>query len=212
MKHAWLALAALSLLLAPHQINLLPRTEHPLVLEWTTPPVTVHRLGDGLVAVDVVGYEKTTIPGQPQLPFTSTLIAIPPGVSPELRLLAIEESYIPLPGRVVAAPQPSGILYDGEGRPIGGDFTPATETKPPPSTHITLEEIGIVRGVRLARISFYPAVPQGARLRVIRHIKVALAIPGSPQSPQVTDPLVERVREAVRNPWHIVPSPVKQTG
>ncbi|MCX7681289.1 MAG: C25 family cysteine peptidase, partial [Anaerolineae bacterium] len=47
---------------------------------------------------------------------------------------------------------------------------------------------------------------------VIRHIKVALAIPGSPQSPQVTDPLVERVREAVRNPWHIVPSPVKQTG
>lgn len=209
MKYALLALTALSLL-APRQAAP-PNAGTPLPLEWTTPPVRVLHLGNGLVAVDVEGYDKTAIPGLPQLPFTSTLIAIPPGTSPRLHILAIEDSYLPLPGPLATAPRPSGAVYDGAGRPIGGDFAPAVEQLPPPSAPITLEEIGIVRGVRLARISFYPALPQGTHLRVIRYLKAAVMLPNPPPGPQAADPLIELVRGAVYNPRYAIPYPARES-
>ncbi len=185
-------------------------TADGLVLEWTAPPVQVHRLDDGSVAVAAEGYDQTTTPGAPRLPFTSTLIAIPPGASPTLRILALEESAVPLPGPLMTAPQPQGVLRDSAGRPIGGALVPAAETQAPPATPLVLEEAGSVRGVRLARVTFYPALPAPGGLRLIRHVRAEVILEQAgtpPQTAQAGDPLLGVVRRAVRNPHDATPSP-----
>lgn len=184
-----------------------------VIVDWTVPLVEVQRLDDGTVAVTVEGYAQTAIPGAPRLPFTSTLIAIPPGASPSLRILTLEESVVPLPGPLAVSPRPEGVVRDQAGQPVGGAFAPATKALAGPTAPLAMEEAGIVRGVRLARVTFYPALAAGNRLRVIRHIRAevimerAEGLPeGSPARPSAQDPLLEVVRRAVLNPQDAIPA------
>ncbi len=205
MKQCISALVVLILLTASYRPVSSSDTE-ALLLEWHAPPVLIRSLGDGLVAIDVKGYAETAIPGQPRLPFTSTLLALPPGAYPQVHILATEEFSVPLSGPIVTATQPSDAVYGNGGHSLsGGNIEP----RPVPSAPVALEEIGIVRGIRLARIYFYPAIPQGTHLRIIRYVEAAVDLPPFYPSPRTVDPIVEQVRRAVINPWHVILPPAE---
>lgn len=178
-----------------------------LLLEWTLPSVELLPQPDGTVWVVADGYLVNEEPGSPRLPYTSTLIAIPPGVTPSLHILSVETATIPLPGPISIVPQPERALVDEGGFPTEFAFI-SPEPSPVPSSPIVLEELGIMRGVRLARILFRPLLPVEGHLHVYRHIKAevtweknsALAVPVSPK-----DPLLEAIRQAVLNPRDVSP-------
>ena len=176
-------------------------TSGGLVVEWTPPRPEFRPLPDGSVELVAEGYEIDGRPGAPRLPFTSALVAIPPGTSPSLRVLAAQTTVIPLPAPLAVAPEPLGVIRDEDGRPVGPAFAPAPRTLPPPSAPVVLEEVGTVRGVRLARLTFYPALPEGDRLRFYRHIRVEIRFFGEKRSGLTgDDPILARVRRAVLNP------------
>jgi len=193
----------------PPGLRLLRADRFGLVLEWVAPPVEVRSLDDGTVEVVAEGYARTEQPGVPLLPFTATLIALPPGASPHLRVLSAEETTCPLAGPLAIAPRPKGVARDERGRPIGGAFAPASwESQTPIASPVILEEIGVVRGVRLARLTFYPTLPEGDILHVIQRLRVevsweARAHPAGDGS----DLILDRVRQAVLNPRDAVVDP-----
>jgi len=176
-------------------------TSGGLVVEWTPPRPDVRPLPDGSVELVAEGYEIDGRPGALRLPFTSALVAIPPGTSPSLRVLFAQTTVIPLPAPLAVVPEPVGVIRDEDGRPVGPAFAPASQTLPPPPAPVVLEEVGTVRGVRLARLTFYPALPEGDRLRFYRHIRVEIRFSGEKRSGLTgDDPILEQVRRAVLNP------------
>jgi hypothetical protein len=219
-----------------------------LLIEWTAPPVQLLPQGDGTVEVVAAGYPQTDQPGAPCLPFAAVLIALPPGASPQLRILAIQEETLPLPAPLAAAPRPAGALRDRDGRPSGAAFAPAAAlrlgektaspragSQPAPSAPVILEEIGVASGVRLARLTFYPALPderftpphpfdsaeklprsgqapgpaRAGQLRLVRQLRVevrwAAGTAARTDPAAPPDPLLEALRRQVLNPWDVVP-------
>ena len=181
-----------------------PLPESPpdgLVVEWAPPRPDFRPLPDGSVELVAEGYEIDGRPGALRLPFTSALVAIPPGTSPSLRVLSAQTTVVSLPAPLAVAPEPVGVIRDEDGRPVGPAFAPASRALPPPSAPVVLEEVGTVRGVRLARLTFYPALPEGDRLRFYRHIRVEIRFSGEKWSGLTgDDPILARVRRAVLNP------------
>jgi len=176
-------------------------TSGGLVVEWASPPPDFRPLPDGSVELVAEGYEIDGRPGALRLPFTSALVAIPPDASPSLRVLSAQTTVIPLPAPLAVAPEPVGVIRDEDGRPVDPAFAPASRTLSPPSAPVALEEIGTIRGVRLARLTFYPALPEGDRLRFYRHIRVEIRFSGEKWSALTgDDPILARVRRAVLNP------------
>ncbi len=166
-----------------------------LILDWTAPPAQIIMHDDGAIRVVVPSYAQTSRPGAPQLPFVSALVALPPGARPTLHTLQIEETTQPLPGRLAVAPRPSGVRRDDAGNPIGGAFASATAVVPAPQHPVELEDIGVMRGVRLARLIFYPARPVGNSLRVTTRIRVSIAF----NTPRFASVLRTIVPEAKRS-------------
>jgi hypothetical protein len=181
-----------------------PLPESPpdgLVVEWAPPRPDFRPLPDGSVELVAEGYEIDGRPGALRLPFTSALVAIPPGTSPTLRVLSAQTTVIPLPAPLAVAPEPVGVIRDEDGHPVGPAFAPAPRTLPPPPAPVVLEEVGTVRGVRLARLTFYPALPERDRLRFYQHIRVEIRFSGEKRSGLTgDDPILARVRRAVLNP------------
>jgi len=161
--------------------------------------------------VTAEGYDQVAIPGAPRLPYTTTLIALPPDAFPSLHVEVLEEATLPLPGSLAVAPRPAGARRDASGRPIGPAFTPTDERLPAPASPVALEEAGTVRGVRLARLTFYPALPDGGRLRLYRRLRVEVRWSAddarATATPSPADPLLSQVRRAVLNPWEVFTPP-----
>ena len=181
-----------------------PPPESPpdgLVVEWAPPRPDFRPLPDGSVELVAEGYEIDGRPGALRLPFTSALVAIPPGTSPTLRVLSAQTTVIPLPAPLAVAPEPVGVIRDEDGHPVGPAFASAPRTLPPPPVPVVLEEVGTVRGVRLARVTFYPALPERDRLQFYQHIRVEIRFSGEKRSGLTgDDPILARVRRAVLNP------------
>jgi hypothetical protein len=171
------------------------------VVEWTPPRPDFHPLPDGSVELVAEGYEIDGRPGALRLPFISALVAIPPGTSPTLRILSAQTTVIPLPAPLAVAPEPVGVIRDEDGHPVGPAFAPAPRTLPSPPAPVVLEEVGTVRGVRLARLTFYPALPERDRLQFYQHIRVEIRFSGEKRSGLTgDDPILAQVRRAVLNP------------
>ncbi|HID89392.1 MAG TPA: hypothetical protein EYP52_06755, partial [Anaerolineae bacterium] len=197
-----------------------------LVLEWSSPSVHIapQRHGEipraeetrcplrlcGGIEVTAEGYDQVATPGADRLPYTATLIALPPGVPPTLHVEVLEEATLSLSGPLAVAPQPAGALRDASGLPVGPAFAPAVGRPPAPASPVTLEEVGIVRGARLARLTFYPAIPDNGLLRLYRRVRVEVrwSTDGTQdKSPLLpADPLLSLVRRAVLNPWDLSPA------
>ncbi|MCS7282609.1 MAG: C25 family cysteine peptidase [Anaerolineae bacterium] len=180
-------------------------------LEWTAPPVEFRSWPDGSVEIVAGNYEVDARPGAPRLPFTSTLIAIPPGTTPLLRILSAEAVTLPLRGPVAITPRTEGGPLNPAGFSLGPALAPA-DPLPSPSAPVLLEEMGTLRGVRLARVAFYPAVPEEGHLRVYRRVRAEVVfVPLNSrgeiaQREQNEDFFLKAVRRAVRNPQDAIPA------
>lgn len=146
-----------------------------LAMEWYAPAPQFRVQGDGTIAIEARGFLQTATPGMPRLPFTSTLIALPPGVSPAFRVLEQEEESLTLPGPLAIAPDPVEVLRDPEGHPVGVAFAPARQRSPGPTFPLYVEAMGIIRGVRLARVVFYPLIWKEGSYRWIRFLRAEVA-------------------------------------
>lgn len=187
-------------------------TDDGLLLDWHAPPAQVEPQADGSIRFNLPGFEQTRQPGAPQLPFASVLIALPPDAQPAVQILSLDESVVLIPGRLAIAPQPAGVELDEAGQIIGGAFSSAPETHPAPNDPITLEDIGLVRGARLARVTFYPVRLDGARLRIATHVQARVAFGAVLRAPYPvnTDPVLNAIRATVVNPAHVHPAPSAQ--
>ena len=186
-------------------------TADGLILEWRPQPPHVTATGAGAAQITLPGYGTTRQPGLPQVPFASILIALPSDAKPTVRILAHDERTQPLPGRLPIAPQPDGVRRDESGAPIGGAFSPAVKAAGRPLDPIVLEEVGVVRGVRLARVTFYPVRPDGPLLRTTSQLRLSIAFNAtsraahSAEPDNAPDPLLTAVRASVANPDHVQP-------
>jgi hypothetical protein len=208
---------------APGAQPVIALTADGLIAEWSAPEPALERLADGTVRISVPGYGTLARPGLPQLPVASFLIALPPGANPSLELQAVEERTLPLPGPLALAPQPQGVERDSEGNVIGGAFsmeTPGVSEIPgvlPAS--VELEELGVLRGARLARLTFYPARPEGGSLRVTTRVRVAVHFNAPTrtaddlrQAAFPSDVILDALKTVVVNPESVVAAPLAAHG
>ncbi len=200
-----------------------PRTASPpptvtatadgLLVDWRAPEARIVTGAAGALKIDLPGYAETAQPGAAILPFASVLVALPPRATPTVRILLIEERDMPLRGPLALAPVPEGVLRGADGRVTGGAFSPAPEaqrSQGKESAAVALVPAGVVRGVGLARLVFYPARPIGAALRSTTHVRVALTFAGKATNTpgtDVADPLLAALRAAVINPAQVQPAP-----
>ncbi len=182
-----------------------------LLLEWYAPPANIAPQADGSMRVSMPGYSQTDQPGEPRLPVASVLIALPPDAAPAVQVLHADEADRPLPGHLVLAPHPDSVRRNSAGDPIGGAYVPASEAFIAQHDPVELELIGIVRGVRLARLSFYPVRAVGPHLRITTHVRASvtfnsvLRAPDSVSLSVSVDPLLASVRSTVINPSQVQP-------
>ncbi len=195
-------------------------TSDGLLIDWHVPEINIVLLPDGTMDLQLPGSSQTAQPGTPRLPFISVLVAVPPGALPTLHVILIEETDRPAPGPLALSPFPEGVQQDAAGFPMGGafsagDLTPTTSVQPAQSSidePIRLEPAGVVRGVHLARLIFYPARLIGnssqTHLRLTTRVRVALTFEKEFTSlPRAasTDPLLAILRSAVINPEQVQP-------
>ena len=192
------------------------QTEDGLTLDWhvSASLVQIISRADGTISVVLPGTSQTAQPGLPQLPFDSALIAVPPDAAPTLHALVADEQTIPLPvhGELALAPLPSGVQRDADGRVIGGAFAPTSTAISATKQVATLESVGVMRGVRLARVTFYPVrlVEGQPYARVTTHLRVSVAFNAPtrhiPLPLAELEPLQAAIRSTVINPDQVMPA------
>lgn len=201
-----------------------------LSLRWSVPAYTLRPQtgGDGrpYLTLAIPGWPATTDAGRPQLPFTSTLVVLPPTgtvglevvpLAQELRPLA--QPLLPAPGMAVAreagsAPQP--------GVPVWAYDAIAYAAAASPCSPVMLTELGRLRGVRLARLTFTPFCydPPTGQLHVVRAVEIRLHFPLLADVPSLAlpaDPLSVALRPLVLNPgrlaaWASAPDVIPMAG
>jgi hypothetical protein len=205
-------------LAVPPEPGVMPRptvvqTKDGLTLDWRVSMSLIHITprADGTLDVTLPGASQTHQPGLPQLPFDSALIAVPPDATLALHVLAAEEQTIPLPAHrdLALAPMPSVVQRDASGHVIGGAFSPtSTAISSTTEQAVTLEPVGVMRGVRLARVTFYPVRPVKGQpyARVTTHLRVSITFGrqvGSLPHTALLDPLLAAAQSVVVNPLQI---------
>lgn len=180
----------------PPPFQVLETENGGLVIEWAPSSIKTSMQGDGRVAITVPGYSRAGGPGAPLLPVSAHLVAVPPGADPQFRVLAVDQTWRTLPAPVEVAPWPEEVrMNPGSATALAGDSGPDRDEV------VVLEELGKVRGVRLARLTFCPAIPDDGSLLVTRRLRVALSWDPVVRSTQRTsDPLLDHVRGLVLNP------------
>lgn len=178
-----------------------------LIVEWEALEARLLTGPDGLTQIDMPGFELLDVPGVPRLPYASVLVALPPGSNPGLEISSSNTTSLNLPSRLALGEQPYGVIRDSSVDVIGGAFSASTAAAGKEFPVVTLEDIGVMRGVHLGRLSFYPAIPEGKNLRVTNSVKVEVSF--GPQL-QISDaerispnPVLDQVRSAVINPEQV---------
>ncbi|MBF8284942.1 MAG: hypothetical protein HW378_3857 [Anaerolineales bacterium] len=152
------------------------------------------------------GYSLTDQPDAPRLPVASALIALPPDGSAAVQVLQSDDTQFALSGPLALAPSPQGVERDASGAPVGGAFVRAATAVPFPSASIKLDDLGLVRGVHLARVTFYPVHPSGSGVRVTTHLRASIAFKApalSSLTAKEADPIVASVQAEVLNPEQV---------
>ena len=180
-------------------------TSGGLTLSWEAPPAVFRVNAFGETEISIPGYRSLNQPGVAQVPFASALIALPRGAAPELEILSTVEQVLDLPAPLGLAPIPQGVVRDSLGEIVGGGFIEAQGEADFPYAAVKLEQVGIVRGVQLARVDFYPARPEAGKLHMTTQIQVGVRFnatesSGTRSDASIRDPLLERVQASVVNP------------
>lgn len=199
-RRVWLGFLLVSLAVArqplaeavpptPNAQPVIMLTTDGLVVEWHAEWPKVTRRADGTLKVEMAGYPLTYEPDGLPLPFASILIALPVDGTPTLQLLEAEVSKTTLPGL----------------SPLNS--SPNENRTPPPQDALELHVLGVVRGVRLARLTFYPLIPTADegiwRFTTQARVTVQFNNP-TPLTPTPdSDPLLATVRAMVSNPTQV---------
>lgn len=178
-----------------------------LRLEWFAPEPEIALNENGLAEIKVQGFELMGTPGSVVVPFKSILIAIPHEGPPELQIEEAERETVLLPAPLARAGSPQSVLGPGSRHVFSGDFIEADAGQIAAGSPITLEIIGIVRGVRLARLTFHPVLPDGDNLIITRRITAVIWFQGkvawNPDRQTIHDPLLSTLKHIVANPEQI---------
>lgn len=176
-------------------------------MEWSARDLHLEPDEHGKTILTIPGFDQSTQPGVPRLPFQAILVALPPGSEPRLTIDSIQESTLALPAPLVITGLPGGVAMNADGLASGGVLISAPQVQAPGDQPVMLEMLGVLRGVRLARLVFYPALPAGNLLTITTEVKVSLhynaPVLPSPNEVLTGDPLLSQLREMVANPEHI---------
>jgi len=182
-----------------------------LGIDWIAPAALIDLQPGGTSRITIPGFQSLRQSGAPAVPYSAALVTIPPGAQPLLQIQQIDEKELILPAPVERAGKPKGVLRAEDGQIIGGAYAPAAEITPYDSPPLVLEPIGVLRGVQLARLVFYPARPQGSNLRLTTRVRASLSfinrLASSPPAIASPDLLLEALKAAVVNPQDVQASP-----
>lgn len=143
-------------------------------VSWQAPELLWEETDDGAVKGIMPDFDSLHEPGKPILPISSVLVAVPPGAEPQLTIETNNETAVSLPATLALAPKPEGVIRDAGGQIIGGDFVVATEAIAFAPPVVAYEDAGVVRGVRLARLTFYPLRPISDGVLITTNVTVRL--------------------------------------
>lgn len=186
-------------------------TTNGVLLTWHLPAPTLQTTKEGTLRVVITGLPQWSVPGEPEVPYLSTLVAVPAQAELRLDILKQNTSSQTIAAALSRAPEPRGVRFDGHGYPMGGAFQPAT---PHPFNHplVEVSEAGILRGVRLVRVTIFPVRPAGNRLLVTRQGQIRLRFQTANAPARIALRADDRfffpiLRQMVANPEHIVLPP-----
>jgi hypothetical protein len=155
------------------------------------------------VAVTVPGYSRAGAAGEPLLPLSPHLVALPPGAVVRVRVLRLDQTRQALSAPLERVPWPEEAPVDPDAMVEG-----AQSSEPAPQEAVVFEELGSLRGVRLARLVFYPAILDDGALLVTQRLRVSLSWDAPVRPAQGgSDALLDQLRGAVLNPADVLPAP-----
>ena len=183
---------ALALPLTSSASPLITSDANGVVIEWQTAAPLLNSDPAGNTTVQIDRLQVDTSPGAAQLPFESLLVALPPQGSARLEIIQSQARQQPFSGRLAVNPLPDTALQAAAAAV---------------QQHVSLVEIGTTRGVRLARVTFYPVLPQDGQLSILEHVKIRVRF----QAPAAADlnaaaqadSLVRQVQSQVINPSQV---------
>jgi len=194
----------------------LPLVEQPAIIQsspqgidfkWDFPPVQMAKQPDGSISVTAGSLPQLSTPGAPQVPVGYLLIALPAQANPTLVLDEVDEEILIMDGSIPLAPAPSGVIKSASGEVLGGDYAPVDQPldfNPPP---VEFEYLGVVRGVALGRLAFYPTRPEGESLRVLHsvsgHLDFNAQTATLPGRRIASDPMLDIIASQVVNPAQV---------
>jgi hypothetical protein len=147
----------------------------------------------GEVEIRIPGYEQSAQPGEARLPSTSVLIALPRQANPVLEIQQTATDSFQLDGPLAVNPVQPGEQLQESGRQVNRG-----------NTWLVLEEIGSMRGIRLARLTFYPVNPNGSRAEWVSQLKATIHYQtAAPQTGDLNDALDRLVQSQVVNPAQV---------
>lgn len=200
---------ALSPLTAP--VSATPAQSQTVEINWQAGVPQFETLADSSVTVSLPGFTTLAAPGLPRVPVDSKLIAVPPGTQPTVEILAAESTTFAWPGAVAFNPRPIGVARTVASLPGHSLFeaVPASERPAFTVNVVELESAGTMRGVQLARLTFYPLRLAEGQWQFTRSAKVRvtfniLEAPAAGQIITEDDAVLGLVRSAVENPADVV--------
>lgn len=192
----------------PDPLQTIQVTNDGLTIDWIAPVPKFERDPAGVLQVTIDGYPQSHIADHLQLPYTSILIALPALAQPELHIIANEESIHTLDAPLARAPRPQGVQRDAQDQPIGGAFVDAVDSDQADNTPVVrLERIGVMRGVDLARVTFYPVRQIDQYLHITSRLQVTIDFNRTSEivnrQPESDDRLIQSIRSSVANPEQV---------
>lgn len=182
-------------------------TDGGVRVSWQAAAPLVQSDSEGKTRISIPGFETLDMPGVARLPYASLLVALPPDSNPELRMVSADQQDFNFEASLQIGDQPAGVRLDGAGNIIGGDFVEAELQARLVDQAVALEPIGVVRGVHLARLTFYPLIQDGSGLRLTTSLEVEVDFGPVLQSSRSTatadNPVHDLVRAAVINPKQV---------
>lgn len=184
----------------PPPFQVLSTEADGVIVEWQPPAIETQTLDDGRLSVSVAGYSRAGAVGDPLLPVSAHLLAVPPGAVPRVQVLQVDQTRRALSAPLELVPVPEDAPLEAHRR-IAAESGGSAPEQP-----VVFEELGSLRGVRLARLAFYPAIPEDGSLLLTRHMRVAISWEESVRSTEpVSDLLLDQARHVVLNPADVLP-------
>ena len=172
-----------------------------LLLELRTPHVSVETTvldGKSYVTLSAPGLDDEMAPGQPQLPYTSVLVGLPPTGGLSVRIVEIESAFVPLKHPIAPATLPNAVS------PELAPIEPRTQAIPAAaaaadqgSVLFQVGEVAILRDLRVVRLGLYPFRYDPAQgelehvKRMVVEVRYDAPEQGTPSTPDTWDTLLQ---------------------